>query len=283
VVSWRTNGGGVVGPVAFTTDGTLIAAIGPGQTTGDGKANAVVALDAKTLQLKDWFTQASAEFVTGPTVFRHGDREIVAAATKDGRILLLNAASLGGADHATPLLASRAITGSGGAVEGALSTWQEATITPAPAGQPGAAGTVTMGTRWILAPVSGALAGGSPSTNGATARGSVLALRLVEAAGGALSLEPGWTSHELTMPAPPIIVNGVVFVLSTGRPAQASGQGTAAMLYAYDGANGRALWNSGRSMTTFASPGSYWSAMGQIYIGTHDGTLHAFGFLDERR
>ena len=36
-------------------------------------------------------------------------------------------------------------------------------------------------------------------------------------------------------------------------------------------------------MATFASPGSLWSGLGQIYVGTHDGTLHAFGFNDERR
>ena len=47
VMSWKTNGGDVVGAVAFTSDGTLIAAIGPGQATGDGKANAIVALDPK--------------------------------------------------------------------------------------------------------------------------------------------------------------------------------------------------------------------------------------------
>ena len=55
------------------------------------------------------------------------------------------------------------------------------------------------------------------------------------------------------------------------------------MLHAYDGATGKALWNSQKSMTTFASPGSFWSAMGQAYVGTHDGTVYAFGFLDERR
>ena len=103
----RRNGGSVVGAVAFASDGTLIAAIGPGQATGDGKANAIVALDPKTLQLKDWFTQPTAEFVTGPTIFRHDDTDIVAAATKDGRVLLLDAASLGGANHATPLAASK--------------------------------------------------------------------------------------------------------------------------------------------------------------------------------
>ena len=75
VVSWKTNGGGVVGAVAFTPDGTLIAAIGAGQTTGDGKANAIVALDPKTLQLKDWFSQPTAEFVTGPTILRHNNKE----------------------------------------------------------------------------------------------------------------------------------------------------------------------------------------------------------------
>ena len=143
VVSWKTNGGGVVGAVAFTPDGTLIAAIGPGQATGDGKANAIVALDPKTLQLKDWFTQPTAEFVTGPTILRHNNKNIVAAATKDGRVLLLDAASLGGADHATPLAASKPFLGAGATVSAdALAAWQEST-----------------GTSWILLPAQRA---GSP-------------------------------------------------------------------------------------------------------------------------
>ena len=106
VVSWKSNGGPIVGRLSFATDGTIFAAIGPGTATGDGKVNAIVSLDPKTLQVKDWFTQPGVEFVTGPTVFKQGDREIVAAATKDGRVLLLNAASLGGANHSTPLHAS---------------------------------------------------------------------------------------------------------------------------------------------------------------------------------
>ena len=61
----------------------------PAPRPADGKVNAIVALDPKTLQVKDWFTQPGVEFVTGPTVFRHNDRDIVAAATKDGRVLLL--------------------------------------------------------------------------------------------------------------------------------------------------------------------------------------------------
>ena len=102
-------------------------------------------------------------------------------------------------------------------------------------------------------------------------------------ANGTFTLEPVWTSHDLSTPGAPIIVNGVVFALGTGRPAAAGGAGTPAMLYAYDGATGKALWNSGKAMTTFASPGSFWSALSQAYVGTNDGTIYAFGFLDERR
>jgi outer membrane protein assembly factor BamB len=272
VVSYPTNGGSVIGAVAFSSDGnTLLAAIGPGSVTGDGKANAIVALDPKTLQLKDWFTQPTAEFVTGPTVFRHGSRDLVSAATKDGRVILLDAASLGGANHTTPLAASAPLFASGGAISAeALSTWAAA----ATAGADSAA-------RWILAPVSGRPTG-ARTTNGAIRNGAVVALR-VRDAGGAYSLEPDWTSNDLISPATPIVVNGVVFALSSGRMAAAGQAASPAVLFAHDGASGKALWNSGKSMTASASPRSFWSALSQVYVGGEDGTVYAFGFLDERR
>ena len=271
VVSWKTNGGAVVGAVAFTSDGTLIAAIGPGQTSGEGKANAIVALDAKTLQLKDWFTQPTAEFVTGPTIVRHNDKEFVAAATKDGRVLLLDAASLGGSNHATPMHASKTWLGTGATVGSeALAAWQQ---TSTPPGGPS--------TSWLLLPVNGAIASGVTATNGATATGSVIALKVSDT-GGSLSVQPGWVSHNLSAPATPITVNGVVFTLGAGVPS-AGGKGTPAVLHAYDGATGKRLWSSGKAMATFASPGSMWTGTSQIYVGTHDGTLYAFGFNDERR
>jgi hypothetical protein len=267
VVSWKTNGGGIVGAVAFTTDGTLIAAIGPGQTTGDGKANAIVALDAKTLQLKDWFSEPTAEFVTGPTILRHDNKDIVAAATKDGRVLLLDGASLGGSNHATPLHASKRLLGAGASVNSdALAAWQESGGAPS----------------WILVPVKGRPAAGSPATNGPVSAGAVMALKLM-GAGGALSMEPGWVSHDLASPATPITVNGVVFALATGLPSSATGRGAPAVLHAYDGATGKRLWQSGKAMTASASPRSMWSGLGQIYVGMQDGTLNAFGFNDERR
>jgi outer membrane protein assembly factor BamB len=257
VVSYRTNGGSVVGSVAFSSDGdTLLASIGPGSVTADGKANAIVALDPRTLKLKDWFTQPTAEFVTGPTVFRHGAKDVVAAATKDGRVILLDVASLGGANHATPLMTSPSLVASGGSIAAeALATWARV-----------AASSRGPEERWILVPLSG----------------RIVALRVAEER-GVFTLKPEWTSNDLITPATPIIVNGVVFTLSTGRPAAGGGKRSPAVLYAYDGVSGKALWNSGKSMATFASPGSYWSALSQVYVGTDDGTVYAFGFLDERR
>ena len=266
VVSYRTNGGSVVGAVAFSSDGnTVLAAIGPGNVTGDGRANAIVALDPRTLQLKDWFSQPTSEFVTGPTVFKHGTKDVVAAATKDGRVILLDAASLGGASHAAPLAVSPVLFAGGGSISAeALSTWAHADAT-----------------RWILVPVSGRPVG-ARTTSGAIRNGAVVALRLRDV-NGTFSLEPEWTSNDLTSPATPIIVNGVVFALSTGRVAAAGRTGSAAVLYAHDGLSGKALWNSGKSMTASASPGSFWSALSQVYVGADDGTVYAFGFLDERR
>ena len=62
VKAWRTDGGSPTGPPSFGTDGTLYVAIGPRSAAGSGGfANAVVALDAKELTVKDWFTQPGAE------------------------------------------------------------------------------------------------------------------------------------------------------------------------------------------------------------------------------
>lgn len=280
VVSWK-SGGPIVGAIAFTTDGTLVVAVGPASASGSGstseaKANAIVALDAKTLQVKGWFSAPGIEFATGPTIFKHGNQEIIAAATKDGRVLLLDAASPGGPNHSTPL--ATASLGAAVAAD-ALATWQELTITPAApattsttapgAGAPPFAPApptpphVTLGTRWILAPVSG----------------SIVALKVGET-GGRPTLEKGWTAN-VAVPATPIIVNGVVFAVDTGRQG-AAGAGDA-ILRAYAGASGKEFWNSGKSMTAAASPGSFWSAFGQVYVGTTDDTLYAFGFNDERR
>ena len=67
---------------------------------------AVVALDRITLEAKDWFTRDKADFNTTPVVFRYKARDYLAVTANDGRLYLLDGATLGGGDHKTPLVRS---------------------------------------------------------------------------------------------------------------------------------------------------------------------------------
>jgi outer membrane protein assembly factor BamB len=256
VSSWNTNGGSPVGNLAFTTGGKLLVAIGPGAPSPGGYANAIVALDAKTLQPTDWFSSSSTEFVTTPVVINYSGREIVVAATRDGRIFLLDAAALGGTNHSTPLFVSTSL-GSNFAPD-ALATFE------------------LEGTRWLLVPISRQLPAGIPSTNGAVKNGAVVAFSIAQD-GDKLALVPGWTSRDLLAPTAPIVVNDVVFAAASGRP-----QGSA-VLYAFDSRSGRELWNSGKTMTSYVPPANLWASNSQVHAATHDGTVYAFGFVLERR
>ncbi len=235
-VSWRSNGGSPIGAIALTTTGTVIAAIGPGQAAAGGYANAVVALDQKTLTLKDWFTAPGIEIASAPLIFQHNDQDVVAVAVKDGRVLLLDAASLGGANHATPLGAASVVASPPAAfAPGALATWQELTaMPPAAEGQPPM---MLGGQRWLLLPTTNA----------------VVALKVVDAAGKP-SLQPGWTSRNLGATDTPIIVNNVVFAAASGRPR------SRAILYALEGSTGKELWSSGTTMTSYLPGRTMWAS-----------------------
>jgi outer membrane protein assembly factor BamB len=110
-------------------------------------------------------------------------------------------------------------------------------------------------TRWILA----------------TKGGAVVAFKVVEK-DGKLGLELGWTSKELVSPAPPIVVNGVVFALSSGS------RTAGAVLYALDGMTGKELWSSGKAIAGYSTSGIS-SGQSKVFVGMHDGTLYAFGYL----
>ena len=181
VTSWRTSGGNPVGDLAFTTDGKLLVAVGAGQAQQGGYANAIVALDPKTLQPTDWFTAPNADFVTTPVVLRVGTRQLVAAATRDGRILVLDAASLGGANHATPLF-----------------------------GSPLA--------RRQLQPRSARHMGGARARDGCSCRTTASRRIASWTRAGALRCNQGWTSRSLAAPTAPIVVNGVVFAARERPP-----------------------------------------------------------------
>jgi outer membrane protein assembly factor BamB len=95
-------------------------------------------------------------------------------------------------------------------------------------------------------------------------------------------LELAWTSADLEAPGRPIIVDGVIFALSTGADrsgnrAKPATKGTHATLYALDATTGKPLWNSGNDITSFVSSGGLSFNEGEVYLATHDNTLYAFG------
>ena len=243
VTSWDAKGAriaGALGP-AFAADGTVFVATGA--SAGDATfANAIVALEAKTLKAKDWFT-ASTPFTSSPTVFTQDGQTRVAAANADGSLYVLDAAALGGSDHKTPLAKSTSTAKAGNFLAGALTTWEG-----------------EGSSRWIAVP----------------ARDGITAFRLP--AGNTPVPEPVWTSNGVAAPGPPIVLNGVVFAVSNGEAiAGARVQRKPSVLHALDAATGKVLWNSGSAMSSFV-PGVPLSAGdGQVYVVTADGVLYAFG------
>jgi outer membrane protein assembly factor BamB len=268
-MSWKTGGAPIAGGsgVAFGTDGTLYVALGksPVKTAAGGHADAVVALSRETLEPKDWFTAPGADFNATPIVIRHEDRDLIAATANDGRLFLLDAASLGGSDHRKPLAVTPKFTGAGAATE--LATFE------------------LDGTRWILATAAGPAGDVKFTSNGLAPNGRIVAFKLVDE-GGALSLAPGWQSRDLTSPLAPIVVNGMVVAVSSGehRPAPTASLSAAerakrsvpAVLYVLEATTGKTLWTSGTKITSFAR-GGLSAGGGQVYLVTYDNHLYAFG------
>jgi outer membrane protein assembly factor BamB len=110
VVSWKGALAGSIGP-AFGPDGTLYA------TTREGE---LVALEAKTLKVRDLY-KAGVPFTSSPVIFQSKDATMIAAAAKDGRIHVIDAAKLAG-----PAIQSEVITDNPDRASGALASWQDA-------------------------------------------------------------------------------------------------------------------------------------------------------------
>jgi outer membrane protein assembly factor BamB len=178
VTTWETDGAPIAG-ISVGPDGTVYAATGSGTSR---YANAVVALENRTLKIKDWVT-ASDAFISTPVVFTEGDKTYIASTT-NGRVYLLDASALGGTDHKTPLAMNPSDdTANLRFANDAVSTWRDAA-----------------GTRWILAATGGEIA----------------AYKLVTTSGTA-ALERAWTSRTMVRPRAPMIVNGVIFAVGAGH------------------------------------------------------------------
>ncbi len=266
VSTWKANVAGQAGPV-FGGDGTVYVAT----TSGGESPNSLVALETGTLKVKGWYSAGNQEFSATPVIFEYKGKTLIAATTKDGRVHLLDSTSLGGADHKTALSTTTASLKTADFAPGALASWQDRS-----------------GTRWILAPTVGTQAAelGFKPSNGAVTKGAVVAWKVVEQ-NGATTLEPDWVSRDLNTPLVPTIINGVVFVTSSGEfrtsdskvaATQRALRSSRAVLYALDGLTGKEVWSSGTTITSFARGGALSGGMGQIYLTTHDGTIYAFGF-----
>ena len=271
VMQWIANGANVAGSAGptFGTDGGIYVATDGGASASSNDANAIVALDPKTLKPKDWFSAGKSPFSASPVAFQYKGKHLIAAANADGRLYVLDAASLGGPDHQTPLAKSAPYSTAADFSPGALATAESAD-----------------GSRWIFA-ASGPLQADTafPARNGAVTNGAIAAFKIVDQ-DGTPTLQPAWVSRDMLSPAPPAIVNGVVFAISTGEHrsgdaqlavAQRVQRSKPAVLYALDAVTGKELWSSGTTITSFVRGIGPSAGDGQVYVVTYDGTVYAFG------
>jgi outer membrane protein assembly factor BamB len=262
VKSYDTKGASIAGnaPPAFGTDGTVYIATGSGKSEA---ANAVVSLDPKTLTQKDWLS-TTTPFTSNAVVFQYRGKDLIVAANKDGRLYLLDSASLGGADHKTPLHRSSQIAAGIDDPTG-LASWQDAA-----------------GTRWVAVTIGGPLHADTnvAMANGAVTAGTLVAFTIVDQ-NDAPTLQAQWTSRDLVSPVTPVVVNGVVFGLASGE-AKGRARSSNAVLYALDAATGRELWTSGTTITSPVRAVGPSAGDSQIYVASADGTLYVFGMPMER-
>ena len=243
VAKWQPPAGAIAGSVgpAFGPSGEVYVTT----TAGD-----LVALESKTLAFTGKYSVPGKSFSSSPVVFPYRGKDLIAAATSDGRIHVVDAATFS-TPNAKALAVSAPDSSAGGFAPGALATWQ-----------------ATDGTRWLLA----------------AAQGAVSAWKLVRH-NDALSLEPGWRSPALVSPLTPVVINGVVFAVSSGEAkdpgqpvAERAKRSSPAVIYALDGTTGRVLWDSGKTITSFVHSGGISGGAGQIYLETWDHYLYAFGY-----
>jgi hypothetical protein len=264
-VSWKTGAANLAGAsgLAFGTEGAIYVAVGTAATAAAIR-DSIVALDRDTLTPTDWFTAPGADFNATPIVIRHKGKDLIAATANDGRLYLLDAASLGGSDHKTPLAVTAAFTDAGAGT--ALATFEDGSG------------------RWIFATASGTTGDVKFTQNGEAPSGRVVAFKLADDS-GRMSLEPAWQSRDLTSPLAPIVVDGMVFAVSSGEyrggpasltAAQRAQRSVPAVLYVLDAATGKTMWSSGSTITSFAR-GGLSAGGGQVYLVTHDNHLYAFG------
>ena len=280
---------GTAGP-AIGSDGTVYFESGDGPYDASiGKLSTSV--EAFTfandqLTLKDYYTPSNHVWLSRrdldmnatPAVFPYKGRDVLVGSGKEGRFILMDSKSMGGADHETPLFRSDLYSNKNVNFQtegtwGSLTSWEEKN-----------------GTRWIVATTGGETAVPFPKTYGPTPHGGVIAMKVVEKDGKA-ELMPTWRSVDMMTSEPAAVQNGIVFVLAAGEfTGQANdtvgglysaqeriARSVPARLFALDGITGKELYSSGDIVTSFLHQAGLSVADDKIMFGTFDGTVYCFG------
>jgi outer membrane protein assembly factor BamB len=253
----------VSGPV-IAPDGTSFIVTGeakPG-TSAESHPDSIVAIDA-SMNIKDWYTPPSyvgSLMAVSPVTFNYKGKQLLVAPEGDGSLVLLDAASLGGSDHHTPLFKTPSFsapsTKNGWS---GLATWQD-----------------TSGDIWIYASVSGKLTspGGDIKTAGSTEHGGVIAFKLVDS-DGKVTLSPAWISADMVNPAPPRLANGVLVALAGGD------KKTHATLHVLNAATGAELYTSKDEIPTYTHLSGVAIGDSHAFFTDHNNVLYSFGLALE--
>jgi hypothetical protein len=273
------RGGLVLGPkgvYAQTADGPYDPASGQfGET--------VIAVSLKNFRLVDSYTPANWEYLNkkdldigsvSPVIFPFEKWTLVGSVGKESVIALLDANNLGGPDHHTPLYQSprwgndeEMLHDRG--VWGSMATWQN--------GQ---------GKRFLFTLMQGPPSKGAPKfkySYGNAEQGSIMAFEVrVDPDKGKPTLDPVWISRDMHAPDPPVVANGVVYALQTGKNATESRSGGKlptpnAVLYAFNAETGQQLYSSEKLIDSFTHFSEPVVAGGKVYVSTWDGKVYAFG------
>ena len=175
---------------------------------------------------------APVGFRSSPVVFEVAGVDHVAAITAEGSVNVYAAARLA-QPVATARLDSEVVRD-----DAALAAWKDSDETS-----------------WILAPDGD----------------SLTAWKLTGELNG-LTLEGAWRHTGLGAALPPIVVNGVAFVLDAGS-ATAN-----ARLHALNARTGEVIWDSGDAIQASASGNVLSSGPGHVYLTALDNSVYAFGF-----
>jgi outer membrane protein assembly factor BamB len=301
----RPNGAWSRAGLAWAHDSLLVqTADGPWNPPEGLWGQTLLRLAPKTLSVMDYFTPANLQelnandldYGSGGTLgFTFQNRPLVVSGGKDGTIYLLDAKSLGGADHRTPLFSIKA--GNDELSYASMGVWG------APATYVNA-----RNERWVYFPMWGPPSRSATfgRTNGPAADGSIMAFQVVMQNDQPV-LVPKWVSRNLAVPDSPVIANGLVYAISTGEntlqrhtdpkyhaiyqkpgmpplpktgtlTAEERGQNTThAILYALDPETGEELFSSGKTIDDWTHLSSITVADGQVYVTTRKSFVYAFG------